>query len=136
MTLHKKPYIENKREASVKKLALRLEALKAQGLDERTIQRDATVRQIKAAIRQAKHQMARLAEIEALDRKKAEIREEKRNKPKEARPKVKKSPAGRIPPQSKKGKEAVHAGKRRRRITITRGSAAVESRLPGLIHPA
>ena len=111
MTLHKKPYIENKKEASVKKLALRLEALKAQGLDERTIQKDATVRQIKAAIRQAKHQMARLAEIEALDRKKAEIREEKRNTPKEARPKVKKAQQGESHRKAKKEKKQSLQGK-------------------------
>ena len=90
MTLHKKTHIESKKEAATKKLALRLEALKAQGLDEQTIRKDAAVRQIKAAIRQAKHQMDRIAELEALDQKKAEIREQKRNAPKEARPKAKK----------------------------------------------
>jgi len=105
MPLHKKPHIENRKESSVKKLALRMEALKAQGLDERTIQRDATVRQIKAAIRQAKHQMARLAEIEALDRKKAETREEKRNAPKEARPKIKKAPQGESHRKAKREKK-------------------------------
>jgi len=105
MTLHKKPYIENKKEASVKKLSLRLEALKTQGLDEKTIQKDTTVRQIKAAIRQARHQMARIAEIEALDRKKAEAREEKRNAPKEAQPKVKKTQQGESHRKAKREKK-------------------------------
>ena len=90
MTLHKKPFIENKRESATKRLALRLEALKAQGLDTRAIQKDAVVRQIKGAIRQAKRQMARIAEIEALDRKKAETRDQKRDTPKIVRPKTKK----------------------------------------------
>jgi len=105
MTLHKKPHIENKKEASVKKLALRLEALQAQGLDEKTILKDSVVRQIKATIRQAKHQMARIAEIEALDRKKVEAREEKRNAPKETRPKAKKSPQGESNRKAKKEKK-------------------------------
>jgi len=105
MTLHKKPHIENKKEASVKKLALRLEALKAQGLDEKTIQKDGAVRKIKAAIRQAKHQMARIAEIEALDRKKAQAREEKRNAPQETRPKAKRGPQGEWNQKAKKEKK-------------------------------
>ena len=111
MTLHKKPHIENKKEASVKKLALRLETLKAQGLDEKTIQKDSTVRQIKAAIRQAKQQMARIAEIEALDRKKAEAREEKRNAPKEARPKTKKAQQGESHRKAKREKKQSMQGK-------------------------
>jgi hypothetical protein len=94
MTLHKKPCIENKKEAAARKLALRLEALKAQGVDDRTIHKDAAVRQIKAAIRQAKHQLDRIAEIEALDREKADAREQKRNAPKEVRPKTKKGVQG------------------------------------------
>lgn len=105
MTLHKKPHIENKKEASLKKLSLRLEALKTQGLDEKTIQKDPTVRQIKAAIRQARHQMTRIAEIEALDRKKAEAREEKRNAPKETRPKAKKDQQGESPRKAKREKK-------------------------------
>ena len=111
MTLHKKPYIENKKEAAVKKLALRLEALKAQGLDETTIQKDTAVRQIKAAIRQAKHQMARIAEIEALDRKKAEAREEKRNAPKVAPPKAKKGQQGESHRKAKREKKQAMQGK-------------------------
>jgi hypothetical protein len=111
MTLHKKPYIENKKEASVKKLAVRLEALKAQGLDEKTIQKDAAVRQIKAAIRQAKHQMDRIAGFEALDRKKAEAREEKRNAPKEAQPKAKKGQQGESHRKAKREKKQSMQGK-------------------------
>lgn len=111
MTLHKKPHIENKREAAARKLALRLEALRVQGIDERTIQKDAAVRQIKAAIRQAKRQMDRIAEIEALDRKKAEAREQKRNAPKEARPKAKKGIQGESHRKAKREKKQALQGK-------------------------
>jgi hypothetical protein len=111
MTLHKKPYIENKKEAATRKLALRLEALKAQGLDERTIRKDAAVRQIKAAIRQAKCQMDRIAELEALDHKKAEIREQKRNAPKEARLKAKKGTLTESKRKAKREKKQAIMGK-------------------------
>ena len=111
MTLHKKPYIENKKEAAVKKLALRLEALKAQGLDEATIQKDTAVRKIKAAIRQAKHQMARIAEIEELDRKKAAAREEKRNAPRDVRTKAKKGIQGESHRKAKREKKQSLQGK-------------------------
>jgi len=111
MTLHKKPHIENRREAAARKLALRLEALKAQGLDDRTIQKDTAVRQIKAAIRQAKHQMDRIAEIEALDRRKAEAREQKRNAPHEARPKAKKGSQGESHRKVKREKKQAMQGK-------------------------
>lgn len=111
MTLHKKPYIENKKEGAAKKLTLRLEALKAQGLDEKTIRKDASVRQIKAAIRQAKHQLTRIAEIEALDQKKAAAREEKRNAPKEAHPKAKKSQQSESHRKAKREKKQALQGK-------------------------
>lgn len=111
MTLHKKPYIENKKEAAARKLALRLETLKAQGVDDRTIQKDAAVRQIKAAIRQAKHQLNRIAEIEAMDRKKAEARELKRTTPKEARHKEKKGSQGELHRKAKREKKLALQGK-------------------------
>lgn len=110
MTLHKKTHIESKKEAAAKKLALRLETLKAQNLDERAIRKDPTVRQIKAAIRQAKHQMERIAEIEALDRKKAEAREQKRNAPREVRPKAKKSVQGESHRMAKREKKRALQG--------------------------
>jgi len=111
MTLHKKPYIENKRAAAARKLALRLEALKAQGIDDRTIQKDTAVRQIKAAIRQARHQLDRIAEIEALDLRKAETREQKRNAPKEVHLKVKKSAQSESHRKAKREKKQAMQGK-------------------------
>jgi hypothetical protein len=89
-----------------RKLTHRLEALKAQGLDEAVIQKDAAVRQIKAAIRHARRQMDRIAELEALDRKKAEIKEQKRNAPKEVRARVKKAQQGESKRKAKREKKA------------------------------
>jgi hypothetical protein len=111
MTLHRKPYIENRKKTAEQKLSLRLEALKAQGLDDRDIQKDAAIRQIKAAIRHAKHQMARIANLEAIDLKKAVAREEKRNAPKEARPKVKRAQQGESHRKAKREKKQSLQGK-------------------------
>ena len=111
MTLNRKSQIENRREAAARKLALRLEVLKAQGVDDRMIQKDAAVRQIKAALRQAKRQMSRIAEIEALDHKKAEAREQKRTTPHELRPKAKKSAQGESHRKAKREKKRTLQGK-------------------------
>ncbi len=111
MTLRRKPDIENKREAAARKLAIRLEALKAQGVDERTIHKDAAVRQIKAAIRQAKRQMDRIAEMEELDQRKAEAREQKRNAPKEIHHRAKKSTQGESHRKAKREKKQSLQGK-------------------------
>jgi hypothetical protein len=111
MTLHRKPYIENRKKTAEQKLSNRLEALKAQGLEDIAIQKDTTVRQIKAAIRHARHQMAIIANLEAKDLKKAVAREEKRNAPKEARPKVKKVPQGESQRKAKREKKQSMQGK-------------------------
>jgi tRNA A37 N6-isopentenylltransferase MiaA len=105
MALHRKPYIENRQKIAEQKLSHRLAALKAQGLEDIDIQKDATIRQIKAAIRHAKRQMAWIADLEAKDLKKAVAREEKRNAPKAARPKVKKALQGESHRKAKRDKK-------------------------------
>jgi hypothetical protein len=105
MTLHRKPYIENRKKIAEQKLSHRLDALKAQGLENSDIQKDAAIRQIKAAIRHAKRQMVWIADLEAKDQKKAVAREEKRNAPKEARPKVKKAQQGESQRKAKREKK-------------------------------
>jgi hypothetical protein len=112
MTLHKKAHIEKHKDAAAKKLVIRLEALKTLGMDERAIRKDAVVRQIKAAIRQAKRQMDRIAEIEALDRKKAETREQKLHAPKVARPKAKKGSVSESKRKAKREKKLAMQGKK------------------------
>ena len=103
---HKRKHdIETRRELAQRKLVARLEALEAQGLEERVIQKDAAVRQIKAAIRQARKQMDRIAAFETLDREKAEVKEQKRNAPKEARAKVKKADQGESRRKAKREKK-------------------------------
>ena len=105
MTLHRKPYIENRKKTAELKLSHRLEALKAKGLEDKDIHKDTTIRQIKAAIRHAKRQMVWIADLEAKDLKKAVAREEKRNAPKEARPKVKKAQQGESQRKAKREKK-------------------------------
>jgi hypothetical protein len=109
MSHQRKVHIETRRESAQRDLTARLEMLKAQGLDEVTIQRDATVRQIRASIRHARRQTARIAEIEALDLKKAEAREQKRNAPREERPKVKKAAQGDAGRKAKREKKSTLA---------------------------
>jgi len=92
-------------------LSHRLEALKAQGLENSDIQKNAVIRQIKAAIRHAKRQMAWIADLEAKDLKKAMAREEKRNAPNEARPKIKKAQQGESQRKAKREKKQSLQGK-------------------------
>lgn len=109
MLLQRKLHIETRKEDAERKLTARLETLKAQGLDGEALQKDPAVRQIRAAIRQARRQMARIAEIEEQDRKKAEAREQKRNAPREARAKAKKADRGESPRKARKEKKATLA---------------------------
>ena len=55
--LNRKPFIEDHRKAAEGKLATRLELLKTKGLNDKVIQKDAKIKQYKAEIRKAKHQM-------------------------------------------------------------------------------
>jgi hypothetical protein len=103
--------IETRKGQAERKLAARLEVLKARGLEESKIQKDATVRQIRAAIRHARRQMERIAEFEALDRQKAESKEQKRKAPKELKPKVKKAQQGESRRKAKREKKASLQGK-------------------------
>ena len=101
----RKQDIEARKSTAELKLAMRLDDLKAQGLNDGTIRKDAAVRQIRAAIRQARRQMDRIGEIEALDRKKADIKEQKRNAPKEVHAKAKKAPQGESRRKAKREKK-------------------------------
>lgn len=109
MSQQRKLHIETRKEDAQRKLTARQETLKAQGVDGEALQKDTAVRQIRAAIRQARRQMARIAEIEELDRKKAEAREQKRNAPREARAKAKKADRGESPRKARKEKKATLA---------------------------
>ena len=85
--LRKKPYIEERKTVTEKKLLGRMETLKSVGMTEIQIQRDAQVRHLKGKIRQAKHQLAGISELENQITRMEEIKAEKLAAPKTAPPK-------------------------------------------------
>ena len=64
MTLKSRVHLENHKQTAVTALAARVARLREDNFDDRAIERNATVRQLRAAIRQA---MARLARITAIE---------------------------------------------------------------------
>ena len=97
-----KPNIENRKERAEKRLATRLESLKAKGMDDTQIKRDPKVRQIQAEVRKAKMQLANVAKNEKQIAKQAEAKAEKLAGPK-SDPSKKKKPAD--APAKKKAKK-------------------------------
>ncbi|MCB2147680.1 MAG: hypothetical protein KQI81_14480 [Deltaproteobacteria bacterium] len=85
--LKKKPYIEERKTVTEEQLLGRVETLKSIGMTESQIQRDAQVRHFKGKIRQAKHQLAGILELESQIARKKEIKAEKLAAPKVAPPK-------------------------------------------------
>ena len=75
--LNKKPYIENHKSIAESKLAALLKLLKSTGMTYEQIQRHPKVRHYKAAVRQAKSQMASIAKLESQIVEKAEIKARK-----------------------------------------------------------
>jgi hypothetical protein len=55
--LSRKPQIETHKKSAEGKLAVRLELLKTKGMDAKQIEKDSIIKQLKAKIRKAKHQM-------------------------------------------------------------------------------
>ena len=64
--MSKKPYIEKARTVAETKLAARVETLKTKGMSDKQIQRDTVARQFKGKIRQARHQLACIADLEQM----------------------------------------------------------------------
>ena len=89
--LNRKPYVENHKFLAESKLAARLEFLKSKGMTAVQIQRDATVKHIKAEMRKAKNQLADIAKLESQIAQKAEIKAQKIAAPKTDHPKHKRS---------------------------------------------
>ncbi len=85
--LRKKPYIEERKTISEKHLLARVETLKSKGMTATQIQRDVRVRHCKGKIRQAKHQIAGILELEKQIARKEEIKAEKLAAPKATPPK-------------------------------------------------
>ena len=107
--LNRKHFIEDHRKAAEGKLAARLESLKTKGLNDKLIQKDAKIKQYKAEIRKAKHQMAGIAAMEALTREKAETKAQKAAAAKAPRQEPKKAPKSTAPKKPKKERKAATA---------------------------
>jgi hypothetical protein len=99
--LKRKPYVEQHKTAAESQLVIHEETLKSIGMTEKQIQRDSRVRHIKGKIRQAKQQLAGIAELEVLIARKAEIKLEKQALEKVSQPKKRRAPE----PEVKKAKK-------------------------------
>jgi len=99
--LRQKPYTEEHKANAEKQLAAHVETLKSMGMTEAQIQRNATVKHINGKIRQAKRQLAGIAQLETEIARRAEIKAEKQAAPKIAEPKKKHAPD----PAKKKAKK-------------------------------
>jgi len=107
--LNRKPYVENHKNLAESKLAARFEFLKSKGMTAVQIQRDATVKHIKAEMRKARNQLADIAKLESQIAQKAEIKAKKLAAPKVEPPKQKRSDADLEKKRAKKEKKAAAA---------------------------
>ena len=107
--LNRKPFIEDRRKAAEGKLATRVELLKTKGVNDKLIQKDAKVKQLKAEIRKAKHQMAGIAAMEALASGKVEAKAQKAAAAKAPRQEPKKAAKSAAPKKPKKERKAAVA---------------------------
>jgi outer membrane biosynthesis protein TonB len=100
MNLRARIYVENQKKNGQAKFETRLGFLREKGLDSESIQRDATLRRIKALIRKANFRLARIAAEENLNQERTQAKAERLAAEKAAREK------------SKKEEEEVAAGKK------------------------
>lgn len=103
--LRRKPYVEQHKTTAENQLAVQEETLKSMGMTETQIKRHSRVRHIKGKIRQAKQQLAGIAELEALIARKAEIKIEKQALQKVSPPKKRRAPEPEIQKTKKEKKE-------------------------------
>jgi hypothetical protein len=103
--LRRKPYVEQHRTAAENQLAEKEEMLKSMGMTEAQIKRDSQIRHIKGKIRQAKQQLAGLAELESQIARRAEIKIEKQALAKVSQPKKRRAPEPEIKKARKEKKE-------------------------------
>jgi len=89
MNLRARIYVENQKKNGEAKFEARLAYLREKGLDPGSIQRDATLRKIKALIRKADFRLARIAAQENLNQERAQAKAERLAAEKAAREKAK-----------------------------------------------
>lgn len=72
--LSKKAAIEGRRSDAEVKLAARVDRLRSNGMTDAQIQRDAAVRHYRGKIRQARSQLARIEQVEAMNARQADAK--------------------------------------------------------------
>ena len=85
MSLKRKIYAENQKKVVEGKIAVRRAFLKEKGLDSAVIQRDVTIRKMKAEIRKANYRLGSIADQEKLNAEKVRVKAEKLAAEKSAR---------------------------------------------------
>ena len=103
MNLRARIYVENQKKNGQAKFETRLAFLREKGLDSESIQRDATLRRIKALIRKADFRLATIAAQETLNQERAQAKAARLDAEKAAREKPKKEEEK--VPAEKKGKK-------------------------------
>jgi len=115
MNLKAKIHVEKQKAAAQETLNARTTFLKEEGLEDKRIQRDTTVRQLKAQIAKANTRLARIAAKEKLNQERAQAKIDKPAKKKAAK-EARKAKAGKAEPEkkekkAKKQKQAEPGGK-------------------------
>jgi hypothetical protein len=103
MNLKAKIYVERQKGDAQEKLNARLTLLKERGLEDKVIQRDATLRQLKAQLGKANFRLASIAAQEKLNQERAQAKIDKPAKEKAAK-EAAKAEAGKAEPEKKEKK--------------------------------
>jgi hypothetical protein len=104
---NRKPQIEAHKKVAEMNLAARLEMLKIKGLDDKQIQRDDKIKQFRAQVRKAKHQLAGIAAMTGLMEEKTAAKARKAAAAREPRQPGKKSAKPAAPKKPKKERKPV-----------------------------
>ena len=112
MNLRAKVYVENRKMRVQEELSARLARLKEKGLKDGVIQRDATIRKLKAQVRKMNYRLASIAAQEKLTQERAQAKIDKLAAEKAAK-EAPKAEAGKAEPEKKEkgGKPAKPEGK-------------------------
>ena len=106
MNLRSKAHLEAQKARAEKELAAQLDLWKQRGLDAAAIQRTASVRQAKAAVRELKERLASIASTEGKIAERARVKAEKAAAPKSTpKPAPAEAPKEAPPKKAKKAKK-------------------------------
>jgi hypothetical protein len=111
MNLRAKVYVENQKKKIQEELSTRLARLKEEGGKDRDIQRDATVRRLKALVRKMDYRLASIAAQEKLGQERAQAKIDKLNAEKAAK-EAPKAGAAKAEPEKKEKKGKKEKGEK------------------------